>query len=108
MMLPTARFWEVIDRITFKDWQLVGETSLLGTRIRWCFNAPCSRTGTDQPWFGRWWDVTDYNEEQVVKTAFAALKLTMEHELMEFFKYKGVAIFDPHTPLADLMQRQPI
>jgi hypothetical protein len=106
MRLPTEKFWAVVDAIQHKDWWLSAEVGITGTRMRWAFEAPCSRTGVESVWYGRWWDVTDMTEEQLVKTAFAALKLAIEHETMEAFKYKGVAIFDPHTPLAALMAAQ--
>lgn len=105
MRMPTAQFWQVVDDIKHKDWWLQAAVGI-EPRIRWCFTAPCAKTGVTGPWFGRWWDVTGMTEEQLVKTAFAALKLAIEHETMEAFKYKGVAVFDPHTPLAALMQRQ--
>lgn len=36
---------------------------------------------------------------ELVQTAFLCLKTTLEHELRESFKYKGVAIFGPHLDL---------
>lgn len=42
------------------------------------------------------------SESAVVKTAWVLLELTMRHELMEGFLYRGVRIFDPHQTVDEL------
>lgn len=53
--------------------------------------------------FGRPW-LFDKNSPQaaIVKTAWCAAKMIVEHEMMEAFEYKGAKIFNPHKSLTDL------
>lgn len=64
------------------------------------FMAACVKTGERLVQIGRPW-VVPYpdSEESIVKTAFLAIKQCEEHELMEFFHYKGQRPFDPHRSL---------
>jgi hypothetical protein len=74
-----------------------------GWLIRTTFRRPDRDTGEVEEGFGRWWHVpVGVTESGVVKTAFAAAKLILEHELMESFRVDGVRIFDPHHTIADL------
>jgi hypothetical protein len=66
------------------------------------FQRPDRETGELQTGFGRWWHIPkNVTESGVVKTAYAAARLILEHELMESFKYQGVRIFDPHHEVED-------
>lgn len=75
-----------------------------GFRIRTTFQRP----DTDDPskierGFGRWWEVPlDASKSAVVKTAFKACLLILEHELMEAFLVDGDRPFDPHNDVDDL------
>lgn len=53
--------------------------------------------------FGRPW-LMDKNSPvaAIVKTAWSAAKMIVEHEMMEAFEYKGAKIFNPHKSLTDL------
>ena len=76
-----------------------------GLLIRTSFQRPDRDTGLLQWGYGRWWHVPqDVTESGIVKTAFAAAKMILEHELMESFRYDGVRLFDPHHDLADLTE----
>lgn len=43
-----------------------------------------------------WWVSEDATEEQVIRTAFSAIKMLVDHELLEFFRVGEERIFDPH------------
>lgn len=79
-----------------------------GYRIRTTFRRPDRDTGEIRRGEGRWWEVPlRVTESGVVKTAFAAAKLILEHELMESFKWKGVRVFDPHHSVRELAAIHP-
>lgn len=76
-----------------------------GFRIRTTFRRPDRETGEIGTGYGRWWTLPlDVDVSGVVKTAFAASKLILEHELMESFKYAGARVFDPHNGVEALAQ----
>lgn len=81
------------------------DRELAGFRLRTTFQRPDRDTGVIGRGFGRWWEVPlDVTESGVVKTAFAAAKMILEHELMESFRYDGVRLFDPHHDIVDLLE----
>lgn len=64
----------------------------------------CRETGKLTPWNGRKWYLSPYmTDDEIVKTAFAAFKATVEHEIMEGFTYKEVVVFNPHVDHRALM-----
>lgn len=74
-----------------------------GFLLRTSFRRPDRDTGLVSFGFGRWWHVSEpTTENAIVKTAFAAAKMILEHELMESFHYGDVRLFDPHHDLDDL------
>jgi hypothetical protein len=88
------------------DWEVesVGSTLYDGTKrlqgyaLRTTFRRPERETGEISTGYGRWWFVPhDITESGIVKTAFAAAKMILEHEIMESFKWRGKRVFDPHN-----------
>ncbi len=79
--------------------------ALVGWFIRVTFHRPDRVTGEFARGHGRWW-VVEYGSTKsaVVKTAFTAMKMIVEHELMEGFMWQGVRIFDPHHTVDQLAQ----
>jgi hypothetical protein len=76
-----------------------------GFRLRTTFRRPDRSTGVVGKGFGRWWEVPlETTESAVVKTAYAAAKMILEHELMESFKWKRTRVFDPHSTVQELAQ----
>lgn len=99
----------ILKRVTFApscvdmnwEWEVTAQTN--GYLIRTTFQRPDRDTGKVERGFGRWWHVPDgTTPDAIVKTAYAAARLILEHELMESFRYDGVRIFDPHHDLDDL------
>lgn len=73
--------------------------------IQCCYEAACSVTGDIKEWHGRKWYLSDHmTDDEVVKTAYAAIKATVEHEVMENFTLGGVKVFNPHTDHRALME----
>jgi hypothetical protein len=74
-----------------------------GFEIRTSFQRPDRDTGKIARGFGRWWHVpVGVSESGLVKSMYAAIRLNVEHELLEAFHYDGVRIFDPHHTIDDL------
>lgn len=68
------------------------------------YAAPCTKTNEPCHWRGRKWYLSSHmTEDEVVKTAFAAFKATVEHEVMEGFKYDGTVVFNPHVNFQELI-----
>jgi len=89
--------WEVV---AVED---VHTFALSGILIRTTFQRPDRDTGNVARGFGRWWHVPPgVTESGVVKTAYAAARMILEHELKESFRYQGARLFDPHHDIEDL------
>ena len=55
-------------------------------------------------WKSRKWYISPYmTKEEMVKTAFLAVEVAEKHEMMEFFRYKGKILFDPHVDVDALL-----
>lgn len=88
------------------DWEVhpVDGNFLRGYAIRTTFRRPERDSGEIATGYGRWWFVPeDITLSGVVKTAFKAAMLILEHELMESFKFQGKRPFDPHNSITDLI-----
>ena len=56
-------------------------------------------------WKGRKWYLSSHmTEDEVIKTAYLAFKMAVEHEVMESFKINGVALFNPHVDYKELVK----
>lgn len=78
-------------------------TPIDGFMIRCGFWRPDTSTGIMGEGFGRWNYVPIGSScDAIVKTAYVAIKLVVEHEMMEAFEFMGVKVFNPHKTLEDL------
>lgn len=106
MSMELHQLLEIGKAITYKQgWRLV--FGLDGDRpyFMWEMSAPCSLTGEQQLWNSRKWHLSKHMVEgEVVQTAFAAALQAEDHEAREFFKYKGIAPFNPHIKFAAIME----
>lgn len=91
--------WEwVVEAVYYLD-----EEVPRGWLVATTFMRPDTETGVVGKGTGRQWFVErGASASGLVKTAFAAAKMILEHELMEAFTYKGERIFDPHHTVLDL------
>jgi hypothetical protein len=69
------------------------------------YEAPCTVTGEVKEWHSRKWYLSQHmTEDEIVKTAFAAFKATVEHEVMEGFRFDGDRVFNPHASFRALIE----
>jgi len=79
------------------------DESVNGFLIRCGFWRPDTFTGEMGQGWGRWNHVPRIaGEKGVVMTAYVAIKLIVEHEMMEAFEYKKVKLVNPHKSLSQL------
>lgn len=70
-----------------------------GFHVRVTFERPDRETGIMGRGAGRWLLVpANATAHDIAGTAFVAIKLIVEHELLEGFHFDGRRIFDPHGP----------
>ncbi|HMP91906.1 MAG TPA: hypothetical protein PKD90_03490 [Phnomibacter sp.] len=68
------------------------------------YEAPCTHTGAIKQWHGRKWYLSQYmTDDEIIKTAYAALEAAVKHEVMEGFKIDGRILFNPHTSYQALL-----
>lgn len=66
--------------------------------------APCIKTEWSKEFHGRkFYLSTHMTQDEVVKTAFLAFKLAVEHEIMEGFSVGGKTLFNPHVDFTELL-----
>lgn len=62
-------------------------------------------TGNLIDWTGRKWMLSPHMcVSEVIRTAFKAMQTAEEHELCEYFTYKGTAIYSPHRDVDSLVK----
>lgn len=73
--------------------------------LQCAYEAPCAVTGEVKEWHGRKWYLSRHmTEDEIVKTAFAAVKATVEHEAMEGFRFGEDRVFNPHASFRALIE----
>lgn len=97
-MFSISEIREIVNLCSFEDWLL--EVKQDGTRpylqVR-CINGRDAHTGLPIEWTGRKWLLSPHMcRNEIVATAFKAVLTAIEHEVRENFRYRGVAIFNPH------------
>jgi len=67
--------------------------------------APDTKTGGTDMWKSRKWILSEHMiADEVIKTAYAAVKMAVEHEVMEGFKVDGTTLFNPHTNFEEILK----
>jgi len=89
---------DIVAKCSFEDWLI--EVRMDGTRPYLqvhVLNGKDSETGLPMEWTGRKWMLSPHMcKNEIITTAFKAVMTAMEHEVRELFRYRGVAIFNPH------------
>lgn len=68
------------------------------------YRTRCAITRKLRTWHGRKWYLSEHMLiDEIVKTAYAAFKACVEHEVMEGFTWGGDQVFNPHTPFHALL-----
>lgn len=66
--------------------------------------APDVKTGIADLFKGRKFYLSDHMiQDEIVKTAYLAFKLAVEHEIMEGFTVNKDILFNPHVPYRELL-----
>jgi hypothetical protein len=93
----------VLSRCKFKDWGFLLLTKGDGFLVQLEFLANDNFTGELRRHKGRKWYVSAHStKDEIVRTAFLAVKTAREHETREQFKFDGYAIYGPHQDVDDL------
>jgi hypothetical protein len=94
----------LVRNIEFRNWTMrVGDMGD-GWFLQVEFPATDTESGLESTCRGRKWYVSAWSTpEEVVKTCWLAIEVALRHEAMEDFKYRGHAIFHPHTSLPALV-----
>lgn len=72
------------------------------------YTAPCVKSGELKEWHGRKFYLSDHmTQDEIVKTAYLAFKLAVEHEIMEGFSMAGRILFNPHVDYIELLYISP-
>ena len=96
---------EIIDNVSYHDWSFAIGKLGSGFYVQCRFIAPDSCGKDERNWSGRKWYISTHaTKDEVVQTCLKAVLTSLEHEARESFKYKGVAIFQPHTPIDELVE----
>ncbi len=84
----------VIAEISYKpNWAIICQNSYLQVEVI----GVCSIDGSPQKWRGAKHRISSHMcKQELVGLAFTAIKQAEEHEMREFFRYKGASIFNPH------------
>ena len=89
---------KIIDQITYKKgWQVKLFDNLERSYIQLHVDGICSISGKAVFWVsGKRFLSKHMTNQEVVGTVFSLIKEAEEHEMREFFRYKGASIFNPH------------
>ena len=108
-MLTTADLEVILGEISLQntifdlDWKFEIERAHPGFLVRVGFNRPDTETGvTSRGYSRREFIGADASRSSIVKTAWLLLELTVRHELMEGFRWRGCRIFNPHHTVEEL------
>jgi hypothetical protein len=72
------------------------------------YSAPCTKEGSWKEWHGRKFYLSHHmTQDEIVKTAYLAFKLAVEHEIMEGFSMLGRTLFNPHVDYVELLHISP-
>lgn len=72
--------------------------------IQIVYSSTCVKELVWKEWHGRKFYLSDHmTEDEVIKTAYLAFRLVVEHEVMEGFSVKGKVLFNPHVNYLELL-----
>lgn len=96
-MYTLQQIQEIVNQITYLDWKFRlfddGNRALLQVQG----NGICPKTGERVEWTGRKHAISFHScRNEIIRTAKLAIDRAVQHEVDEQFRYRGVAIFNPH------------
>jgi hypothetical protein len=98
---------EVVNNVRYSDWEFVVGTMGEGFYVQVRFVAPDNSVpGLTTIQSGRKWYISRHmTGMEVVQTCWMAVEKAVEHEAREQFKYRNVAIFQPHMNWDTVVQQ---
>ena len=96
---------KLVKAMRFRDWGFrlyeVEDPEFGVIAFLWVeFTAPDSETGKPSLQMGRRWALTtDMSGGEVIRTAWLAVHVALEHEAREEFTFAGKAVFNPHQSI---------
>jgi hypothetical protein len=95
--MNTANTAILVSRITYKKGWIINYYPQKGNYLQLSVTGICSISGGPVQWVsGKKYLSNFMCEQEVVGVCFALIKDAEDHEMREFFRYKGSAIFNPH------------
>jgi|CXWL01.1.fsa_nt_gi hypothetical protein len=97
---------EVIQQVSYKNWRFIVGCDLGGRdylQVSWQGEDVTSGIITEQK-SRKWWLSPHMTNTELVTTAYKAVMAAEEHEVREYFRYKGAQVFNPHFDVDELVQ----
>lgn len=109
-MFSLEQIKEIVARCKFRDWDIRVEDEYRRPYLQLHWKAPNNDNihGPIEAQVSRkWWLSYHMCENEIVRTAYMAVRAAVEHEMNEQFTFDDARIFDPHfdyTQLASLIR----
>ena len=88
---------KILNKCKYLDWKFVTMEKGDGFLLQVQFIGRDSITGKVALLKARKWYISSHAaKSEVIRTAFKAVMAAVEHETCEHFKYKNIAIYNPH------------
>lgn len=107
MELLRMNIAKIIKDIKYKDYTIMDKVGIDGRPYLQVDMGmtTCAGTGESTVMWGRKWYLSPHmTETEIVQTAFKAVLAAEEHEVREFFEYKGRKVFNPHFDVNDMIK----
>ena len=73
--------------------------------LRVSYLARCTKGEIAKLYFGRKWYLSSHMlDDEIIKTAYTAFKMAVEHEILEGFKVDDKVLFNPHINFEELLK----
>lgn len=103
-MLSLYSLLKIVNDVTYKDWRFRVMEKGDGFLVQAVFKTSCAKTGKKEKQSCRKWYVSAHScRAEVVRALYKAVEAGEIHEVQEWFKYKGVAVFNPHLNPEDIV-----
>lgn len=96
---------ELINKVKYKDWDIVLRYNDDKPYIQIQFDAPDSFTKVVERQYCRKWTLSYYmTDSEVIRTAYKAVEAAVIHEMQEDFRFMEEPIFRPHYDVYKLLE----
>lgn len=97
-MFTLEQIKEVVTQVRYLDWDILVRVDGERPYIQVYGHGPDPNEGMkNASWSSRKWFVSPHMcKNEIIRTAYKAIQAAVEHEMNEFFLYRGQQIFSPH------------